>query len=85
MTKTLGTNLLAGFSLVTPALEEMQQKAIAEINGKDIERREIAVKVAIDSPDKTAEEANAPEHHEEHAYEAANGTGEEAAVTAPAA
>jgi hypothetical protein len=42
-------------------------------NGIEIEGREIAVKVAIDSPDKTDEEANDPEH------EATNDT-EEAGV-----
>jgi RNA recognition motif-containing protein len=42
-----------GFGFVTLASEEMQQKAVAEMNGKEIEGREIAVKVAIDSPDKT--------------------------------
>src|SRR5215468_9673761 len=57
-----------GFGFVTLASEEMQQKAVAEMNGKEIEGREIAVKVAIDSPDKTDEEANAPEG------ETANGT-----------
>jgi RNA recognition motif-containing protein len=49
-----------GFGFVTLASEEQQQKAVAEMNGKEIEGREIAVKVAIDSPDKTDEEANAP-------------------------
>ncbi|KAG9257342.1 uncharacterized protein F5Z01DRAFT_382020 [Emericellopsis atlantica] len=49
-----------GFGFVTLASEELQQKAVAEMNAKDIEGREIAVKVAIDSPDKTDEEANAP-------------------------
>jgi RNA recognition motif-containing protein len=46
-----------GFGFVTLASEE--QKAVAEMNGKDIEGREIAVKVAIDSPGKEegAEEA----------------------------
>ncbi|KAL7949920.1 hypothetical protein V8C42DRAFT_308976 [Trichoderma barbatum] len=64
-----------GFGFVTLASEELQQKAVAEMNGKEIEGREIAVKVAIDSPDKTDEEANAPA--------AANGTEEVAAeVTA---
>jgi RNA recognition motif-containing protein len=60
-----------GFGFVTLASEELQLKAVAEMNGKEIEGREIAVKVAIDSPDKTDEEANAPEgeaaHAEEHA------------------
>jgi RNA recognition motif-containing protein len=50
-----------GFGFVTLATEEQQQKAVTEMNGKEIEGREIAVKVAIDSPDKTDEEANAPE------------------------
>jgi RNA recognition motif-containing protein len=72
-----------GFGFVTLASEELQQKAVTEMNGKEIEGREIAVKVAIDSPDKTDEEANAP------ADEAHNGTEEEkkeepAAAAAPA-
>ncbi|KAI9751136.1 MAG: hypothetical protein M4579_006188 [Chaenotheca gracillima] len=50
-----------GFGFVTLASEEMQQKAVNEMNGKEIEGREIAVKVAIDSPGKEDEdEANAP-------------------------
>lgn len=49
-----------GFGFVTLASEELQQKAVAQMNGKEIEGREIAVKVAIDSPDKTDEEANIP-------------------------
>lgn len=67
-----------GFGFVTLASEEQQQKAVEEMNGKEIEGREIAVKVAIDSPDKTDEEANAPEHLEGET----NGT-EEAAAAAP--
>ncbi|KAK4208457.1 hypothetical protein QBC37DRAFT_405292 [Rhypophila decipiens] len=51
-----------GFGFVTLASEELQLKAVTEMNGKEIEGREIAVKVAIDSPDKTDEEANAPEN-----------------------
>jgi RNA recognition motif-containing protein len=62
-----------GFGFVTLASEEMQKKAVAEMNGKEIEGREIAVKVAIDSPDKTDEEANIPA---EAAAEHANGTSE---------
>ena len=50
-----------GFGFVTLASEELQQKAVSEMNAKEIEGREIAVKVAIDSPDKTDEEANAPQ------------------------
>ena len=41
-----------GFGFVSLESEEMQQKAVAEMNGKEIEGREIAVKVAIDSPGK---------------------------------
>jgi RNA recognition motif-containing protein len=39
-----------GFGFVTLASEELQQKAVAEMNGKEVEGREIAVKVAIDNP-----------------------------------
>ena len=42
-----------GFGFVTLESEELQTKAVNEMNGKEIEGREIAVKVAIDSPDKT--------------------------------
>lgn len=49
-----------GFGFVTLSSEEQQQKAVSEMNGKEIEGREIAVKVAIDSPDKTDDDANAP-------------------------
>lgn len=45
-----------GFGFVTLASEELQQKACSEMNGKEIEGREIAVKVAIDSPGKEDEE-----------------------------
>ncbi|RMZ91430.1 hypothetical protein DV736_g1321, partial [Chaetothyriales sp. CBS 134916] len=41
-----------GFGFVTLASEELQQKAVSEMNGREIEGREIAVKVAIDSPGK---------------------------------
>lgn len=50
-----------GFGFVTLASEELQQKAVAEMNGKEIDGREIAVKVAIDSADKTDEEAHTAE------------------------
>lgn len=65
-----------GFGFVTLASEELQQKAVAEMNGKDIDGREIAVKVAIDSPDKTDE---ALAKAEEEAAAAANGGAQEAA------
>lgn len=48
-----------GFGFVTLGSEEMQQKAIEDMNGKDVEGREIAVKVAIDSPGKEDEDGNA--------------------------
>jgi RNA recognition motif-containing protein len=51
-----------GFGFVTLGSEELQQKACEEMNGKDIEGREIAVKVAIDSPGK---EDDHPEAHAE--------------------
>jgi len=41
-----------GFGFVTLESEEMQKKACEEMNGKSVEGREIAVKVAIDSPGK---------------------------------
>lgn len=44
-----------GFAFVSFASEEAQQKAISGMNGKDIEGRELAVKVAIDSPGKEDE------------------------------
>jgi len=71
-----------GFGFVTLASEEMQLKAVEEMNGKEIEGREIAVKVAIDSPDKTDEEANAPEGETNGAKtEATEATTGEAATT----
>lgn len=41
-----------GFGFVTLGSETLQEKAVAEMNGKEVENREIAVKVAIDSPGK---------------------------------
>lgn len=64
-----------GFGFVTLASEELQQKACSEMNGKEIEGREIAVKVAIDSPDKTDDDANAPAA-ETAATEPVNGASE---------
>jgi RNA recognition motif-containing protein len=63
-----------GFGFVTLSSEEQQQKAVAEMNGKEIEGREIAVKVAIDSPDKTDEEANHPEGEQQTGVEEASAT-----------
>lgn len=66
-----------GFGFVTLASEEQQLKAVEEMNGKEIEGREIAVKVAIDSPDKTDDDVVAPT---EAAVEPTNGTAEVAAA-----
>jgi len=41
-----------GFGFVTLSSEAQQERAVQEMNGKEIEGREIAVKVAIDSPGK---------------------------------
>jgi RNA recognition motif-containing protein len=79
-----------GFGFVTLASEQLQQKAVTEMNGKEIEGREIAVKVAIDSPDKTDEEqtegdaANAQKENAP-APEAASATGAVAAAAATTA
>ncbi|TVY49416.1 Single-stranded TG1-3 DNA-binding protein [Lachnellula occidentalis] len=67
-----------GFGFVTLSSEEQQQKAVNEMNGKEIEGREIAVKVAIDSPDKTDDDANAPAA--EGAVEGTNGADETTAA-----
>jgi RNA recognition motif-containing protein len=67
-----------GFGFVTLESEDMQQKAVQEMNGKEIDGREIAVKVAIDSPDKTDdhehEHDNEHEIDQEEAEKATNGT-----------
>lgn len=41
-----------GFGFVTCGSEELQQRAVEEMNGKEVNGREIAVKIAIDSPGK---------------------------------
>lgn len=61
-----------GFGFVTLPTEEVQQKACTDMNGKEIEGREIAVKVAIDTPGK--------EDGEPEAEEQANGTAEPVAA-----
>ena len=64
-----------GFGFVTLASEELQQQACAEMNGKEIEGREIAVKVAIDSPGKEDEDINAPTDATADAPSTAEGSG----------
>jgi RNA recognition motif-containing protein len=49
-----------GFGFVTLSSEELQQKACTEMNAKIIDGREIAVKVAIDSPGKEDDEGKSP-------------------------
>lgn len=48
-----------GFGFVSLATEELQAKAVSEMNGKEIDGRTIAVKVAIDSPGKEDDDVNA--------------------------
>jgi RNA recognition motif-containing protein len=47
-----------GFGFVTLPSEDLQQKAVNEMNGKEVEGREIAVKVAIDSPGREDEDSD---------------------------
>lgn len=49
-----------GFGFINLASEDLQIRAVTEMNGKEIEGREIAVKVAIDSPDKIADDTENP-------------------------
>lgn len=58
-----------GFGFVTLNSEEQQNKAVQEMNGKEIEGREIAVKVAIDSPGKEDDAPDAAEQAEGGAAE----------------
>jgi RNA recognition motif-containing protein len=60
-----------GFGFVNLASQELQAKAVSEMNGKDIDGRVIAVKVAIDSPGKEDEDINAVAETEETAAPAA--------------
>jgi RNA recognition motif-containing protein len=54
-----------GFGFVNLASEELQAKAVSEMNGKDIDGRTIAVKVAIDSPGKEDDVNAAADQYEE--------------------
>ena len=76
-----------GFAFVTVGSEDLQQQAINEMNGKEIEGRELAVKVAIDSPGKEDEaleaQADADEANKENgAPSTAEGSGSVAPQTA---
>jgi RNA recognition motif-containing protein len=72
-----------GFGFVTLASEELQLKACTEMNGKEIEGREIAVKVAIDSPGKEDDHLDAADEGVATPGEA--GAGEAPAEAVPAA
>ncbi|KAI2793692.1 hypothetical protein POX_a00276 [Penicillium oxalicum] len=54
-----------GFGFVNLASEELQTKAVNEMNGKDIDGRTIAVKVAIDSPGKEDDVNAAADQYEQ--------------------
>jgi len=67
-----------GFGFVTLASEEMQKKAVEEMNGKIVDGREIAVKVAIDNPKVEGEEGeHAEEEKKEEEAGETNGIGSE--------
>lgn len=67
-----------GFGFVTLASEEMQKKAVEEMNGKIVDGREIAVKVAIDNPKVEGEEGeHAEEEKKEEGAGETNGIGSE--------
>lgn len=80
-----------GFGFVTLSTEELQAKAVSEMNGKEIDGRTIAVKVAIDSPGKeddvndAADKYEATEAPAETSAEANSEKAEEAAPAAEAA
>lgn len=60
-----------GFGFVSCGSEELQQKAVNEMHGKEVDGREIAVKIAIDSPGKEDVDSEAA-HPEAADPEAAN-------------
>jgi RNA recognition motif-containing protein len=76
-----------GFGFVTLGSEELQQKACNEMNGKEIEGREIAVKVAIDSPGKEDDHIDSAEGAEGEATATATASTDaaEKATETPAA
>jgi len=75
-----------GFGFVTLGSEALQEKAVKEMNGKVIEGREIAVKVAIDSPGKEdSAPAPAPAAAEQKPAEEAAAPAAENATPAAAA
>ncbi|KAJ5360599.1 Nucleotide-binding alpha-beta plait [Penicillium concentricum] len=73
-----------GFGFVNLASEALQAKAVSEMNGKDIDGRVIAVKVAIDSPGKEDDDVNAVTETEETAAPDSTSAPAPAAAAAPA-
>lgn len=73
-----------GFGFVTLGSEELQNKAVTEMNGKEIEGREIAVKVAIDSPGKEDDAVSSDKPEEAAAPTEAAAPAQENAAPAPA-
>ncbi|CEJ60138.1 Putative RNP domain protein [Penicillium brasilianum] len=74
-----------GFGFVNLASEELQAKAVNEMNGKEIDGRTIAVKVAIDSPGKEDDVNAAADQYEEANAPAQENTDPAAAEAADAA
>ncbi|KAF7716480.1 RNA recognition motif-containing protein [Penicillium ucsense] len=68
-----------GFGFVNLASEELQTKAVNEMNGKEIDGRTIAVKVAIDSPGKEDDVNAAADQYEQNSApaQAASTAGQE--------
>lgn len=70
-----------GYGFVDVGSEEEQNKAVATLQGKEIDGRELAVKVAVNAQDKEEENGDKPTE----ATSAANAAPEAAAAPAPAA
>ncbi|RPB05207.1 hypothetical protein L873DRAFT_1663750 [Choiromyces venosus 120613-1] len=66
-----------GFGFVTLASEEMQKKAVEEMNGKVVDGREIAVKVAIDNPKVEGEDGEQAERDKKEEAGETNGINSE--------
>ena len=73
-----------GFGFVNLASEELQSKAVSEMNGKEIDGRTIAVKVAIDSPGKEDDINDAADKYEEANPSSGEDTHPAAEATSPA-
>ena len=78
------TRKCRGFGFVMLESEEMQQKAVAEMNGKQVGDSEIAVKVAIDSPDRLDQGESMPAHPNQDNNSIQTMTGLPAPLSGPA-